>query len=63
MTDGGLLHPVGGYLPIPSGEKEVMDMFKIALELALLLLKVLREIFGLIKDINTPAVMTSECEG
>ena len=60
MTDGGLLHPVGGYLPIPSGKKEVMDMLKIALELALLLLKVLRELFGLIKDIKHPRRPTKD---
>ncbi len=54
MTDGGLLHPVGGYLPIPSGKKEVMVMFKSALELVLLLLRILREIFGLIQDMKQP---------
>lgn len=53
-TDGGLLHPAGGDLPIPCGKKEVMDMFKTALELALLLLKLLHEFFGLIKDMKHP---------
>ena len=54
MADGGLLHPAGGYLPIPSGKKEVMDVFKTVLELALMLLKVLHELLGLIKDIKQP---------
>lgn len=54
MADGGLLHPAGGCLPIPSGKKEVMDVFKTVLELALMLLKVLHELLGFIKDIKQP---------
>ena len=54
MTDGGLLHPVGGLPPDACGIREVMVMFKLALELVLLLLRILREIFGLIKDIKQP---------
>ena len=50
MADGGLLHPAGGCLPIPSGKKDVMDVFKTVLELALMLLKVLRELLALLRD-------------
>lgn len=35
-------------------EKEVMSMFKIVLELALMLLRILHEILGLVKDIKNP---------
>ena len=48
------MHPAGGSLPIPCGKKEVMEMLKIALELALLLLKLLHEFFGLIEDMKHP---------
>ena len=54
MTDGGLLHPVGGSLPIPSGKKEVMEMFKTVLELALVLLRILHELLGLFQEIKRP---------
>ena len=54
MTDGGLLHPVGGFPPDACGIREVMVMLKLALELVLLLLRILREIFGLIQDMKQP---------
>ena len=60
MTDGGLLHHVGGKPPETSVIREVMEMIKTALELALLLLKVLRELFGLIKDIKHPRRPTKD---
>ena len=40
--------------PETSVIREVMAMFKTALEIALVLLKVFREIFGLLRDIKHP---------
>ena len=55
MTDGGLLHHVGGKPPETSVIREVMEiMIKTALELALLLLRFLREILGLFQDRKHP---------
>ena len=55
MTDGGLLHHVGGKPPETSVIREVMEiMIKTALELALLLLRILREILGLFQDRKHP---------
>ena len=54
MTDGGLLHHVGGKPPETSVIRKVMEMIKTALELALLLLRILREILGLFQDRKHP---------
>ena len=55
MTVGGLLHHVGGKPPETSVIREVMEiMIKTALELALLLLRILREILGLFQDRKHP---------
>ena len=54
LSDGGLLHHVGGKLPETSVIREVMEIIKIALELALVLLRILREILGLFQDRKHP---------
>ena len=54
MTDGGLLHHVGGKPPETSVIRKVMEMIKTALELALLLLRILREFLGLFQDRKHP---------
>lgn len=54
MTNGGLLHPVGGKPPDAYGIKEVMVMHKTVLEILLWLLRVLHELLGLLKDIKQP---------
>ena len=48
------MHHVGGKPPETSVIREVMEMIKTALELALLLLRILREILGLFQDRKHP---------
>ena len=43
---------MGGKPPETSVIKEVMEMSKTALELALVLLRILKEVLGLIRDIK-----------